>query len=261
MSESDEQIRKVYVKDLKAGEKLHTVFKAQAKEKRASRNGKGFLALTLVDRTGQVDGRVFENVEAADGAFAVGDYLLLEGRTDTFHNKLQVIVDKMERLDPGPIDAKEFDFVAPPPPSAPPAPVREAREQATREAPEPEPEGLSHKAARQRLLRLLDNPQMTHALDLLVRHFESYIDERIALKLGQQPVKAERERKVKAPRVDHRPLPTKGDGAEAKATEHKHERHEPKRDPSLPTGLAFKPLDQLIPAPASPEASPEPTQG
>lgn len=67
-SPADEQIRKIYAKDLKNGETVHTVFRATKKEKAASRAGKPYLALTLTDRTGEVDGHVFENADAADGA-------------------------------------------------------------------------------------------------------------------------------------------------------------------------------------------------
>lgn len=249
MTTEEEKIRKVFVKDLKAGETIHTVFKAVTKEKHTSRSGKSWLAVTLTDRTGAVDARVFENVDAADSAFAAGDYLLLKGRAGSFHGKLQVVIDRLERLDPEPIDPKEFTFVAPPAPAEQPQPTQ--REPRDHQEPGHESEGLSHKAARQRLLRLLDNPQLTHALDLLVRHLESYLDERIALKLaGGPPPKVERpERRSRGPRVEHK--------AKADA-EPKHA--EPKRDPTLPTGLAFKPLDQLIPEPPSAAPPAEPAE-
>ena len=111
---SDERIRKIYVKDLKLGEAIHTVFRAARKEKHTSRGGKSFLALTLVDRTGEVDGRVFDNVEAADQAFSADDYLLVKGKIGHFHGKSQVVIDRLERLDAGPIDAAEFAFTPAP---------------------------------------------------------------------------------------------------------------------------------------------------
>ncbi|HEY0881700.1 MAG TPA: OB-fold nucleic acid binding domain-containing protein, partial [Archangium sp.] len=95
---SEERIRKIYAKDLKIGESVHTVFRAARKEKLSSRGGKSFLSLTLVDRTGEVDARVFENVEAADQAFAADDYLLLKGKVGQFHGKTQIVIDRLERL-------------------------------------------------------------------------------------------------------------------------------------------------------------------
>ena len=230
---SDERIRKIYVKDLKLGEALHTVFRAARKEKHTSRGGKSFLALTLVDRTGEVDGRVFDNVDAADQAFSADDYLLVKGKIGQFHGKSQVVIDRLERLDGGPIDAAEFAFT--------PAPVVEKTAPAAREA--------AHEAApapkvhlSRRLARLLENPQVAQALDALAAQLEKAIEKDLHVKAGlPPPAPRERpdrpERKPRGPRVEHKPR------AEAEAA---HKPAEPKRDPSLPEGLAFKPFNALV---------------
>jgi DNA polymerase III alpha subunit len=228
-STADEQIRKVYAKDLKNGDPVHTVFKATRKEKSASRAGKPYLALTLTDRTGEVDGRVFENVEAADTAFAQGDYLLLKGRVGSFHGKSQIVIERLERLDPEPIDPKEFEFTAP-------ATTPEARDEKDKRR---DDEGGSHKAARQRLLKLLDNPTIALGLDALLTQLEKQIEDRVVARLSGTS-----------------PAPTGGPRVEKKPRAPRHERHDgpkaevkpeaPKRDGSLPDGLAFKPFKALV---------------
>lgn len=248
---SDERIRKIYVKDLKLGEAFHTVFRAARKEKHASRGGKSFLALTLVDRTGEVDGRVFDNVEAADQAFSPDDYLLVKGKVGQFRGTKQVVIDRMERLDPGPIDAAEFAFT----PAPAPAPVERAeRPGHGREPGSEEPTPKVHLS--RRLAKLLENPQVAQALDVLVAQLEKTIEERIHAKAGlPPPVRAERaprERKPRGPRVEHKPRPE---------TEAHANKPEPKRDPSLPEGLAFKPFNALVPEREQPEAKPEPNNG
>lgn len=109
-----ERIRKVFVRDLNPKERVHTVFRVTRKQKNTSRAGKSFLALTLGDKTGEVDARVFDNVDAADAAFDVDDYLLLRGHIIQFHGKPQVVIEALERLDPEPIDPKEFTVPAAP---------------------------------------------------------------------------------------------------------------------------------------------------
>lgn len=232
-SSNDEQIRKVYAKDLKNGEALHTVFKATRKEKAASRAGKPYLSLTLTDRTGEVEARVFENVEAADQAFAQGDYLLLKGRVGNFHGKAQIVIERLERLDPEPIDPKEFEFTAPPEPKG------EAKADAKPEA-RREDDAHSHRAARQRLLKLLDNPTIALGLDALLSQLEKQIEERVVARLSGAPAPASPkvEKRPRQPRSEHQ----KADAA--KAGEPKPEA--PKRDGSLPDGLAFKPFKALV---------------
>lgn len=242
----EEQIRKVYAKDLKAGETVHTVFRATKKERHTSRVGKPYMTMTLTDRTGEVDARIFDNVEAADTAFADGDYLLVAGKIGSFHGKSQIVIDRLERLDAGPIDPKEFAYTAPvaPTPSAPdekPAKKSAAHEDGpARELKLP-----------RRVQKLLENPQMAQAFDALLGYVERLVDEKVSARLagGAVPVekpestpraeRKHRDRDSRPPRVEHRSKPD-----------------EVKRDPSLPEGLAFKPFTQLVGEPAKEAAAP-----
>ena len=103
-----EKVRKVYVRDLEQGERVHTVFLITRKARNVGRSGKAYLALALSDKTGEVDGRIFDHLDQLDPSFAVGDYVLVEGEVISFHGKAQVLVTTIERLDPEPIDRKEF---------------------------------------------------------------------------------------------------------------------------------------------------------
>lgn len=224
---SDERIRKIFAKDLKVGETVHTVFRAARKDKHTSRGGKSYLALTMVDRTGEVDGRVFDNVDAADQAFSVDDYLLVKGKIGAFHGKTQIVIDQLERLSPEPIDPADFAYTPAPPPPAP------ARDEPRRD------EEKARVRLTRRLERLMEIPQFVQALDNFVGHLEKAI-----AAVGPRPEKPERaerpERKPRGPRVEHKPR------AEGEAPRPEAVKHEPKRDPSLPEGLAFKPFNALV---------------
>ena len=113
-----ETIHKQYVKDLREKQSIHTVFKVTRKARQTSRSGKVFLTVTLGDRTGEVDARVFDNVEAIEPMFLEGDFVLVKGNVITWQKRPQVVIEQLERLDPEPIDPAEFDV---PPPPAPPA--------------------------------------------------------------------------------------------------------------------------------------------
>jgi 3'-5' exoribonuclease len=116
-------VRKIYARDLETKERLITVFLVTRKAHHVGRSGKPYLTLVLSDKTGDVDARIFDSVEAVEPTFAVGDYVLVEGQVITFHGKPQVLVEKLERLDPEPIDRKEF---AAPVPTREVGPSREA---------------------------------------------------------------------------------------------------------------------------------------
>jgi len=109
-----EKVRKVYVRDLEQGERVHTVFLLTRKAKHVGRSGKPYLALVLSDKTGDVDGRIFDGIEQFEPTFGTGDYVLVQGEVISFHGKPQILVSTIERLDPEPIDRKEFTSPAPP---------------------------------------------------------------------------------------------------------------------------------------------------
>ncbi len=235
---AEERIQKIYVKNVKNGAVLHTVFKAISKEKHMSRSGKPYLAISLVDKTGQIDARVFENTEPAEAAFAVGDYLLVQGKIGTFHGKLQMVIDRLERLDPEPIDAGEFEYVAPAEPVKPEVTAADAGTTAPT-APSTPVAGSSPKAMRQRILRLLDDPKVVAALDVLLTAMQG----KEAAPAGVSPASPSRrhERRERGPRVERKP----------QTDEARAEKPELKRDPGLPEGLSFKPLTALVGEPPS----------
>ena len=107
-SERVEKVRKIYVRDLQAKERIQTVFLVTKKTRQVSRNGKPFLVLTLSDRTGDVDARIFDRAEEFESKFLQNDYLLVVGQVISFHGKPQVVIETLDRLEPEPIDPKEF---------------------------------------------------------------------------------------------------------------------------------------------------------
>ncbi len=120
---SVETVRKVYAADLREKDRVNTVFRVTKKEKVTARSGKVFVAASLVDKSGEVDARIFDQVDALEPVFQVGDYVLVQGNVISFHGRTQVVVEALERLDPEPLDAKEFE-----PPPAPPAEAKPAPE-------------------------------------------------------------------------------------------------------------------------------------
>ncbi|MGZ3446916.1 MAG: OB-fold nucleic acid binding domain-containing protein, partial [Myxococcaceae bacterium] len=118
----DEVVRKVYVRDLRDKQPVHTVFKVTRKARVTARSGKVFLVVGLGDRTGEVDARVFEQVDALEPTFQTGDLVLIRGHVTHFQGKPQILLETVDRLDPEPIDPAEFE-VPPPPPAPAPAPT------------------------------------------------------------------------------------------------------------------------------------------
>ncbi len=95
----------IFISDLKPQDIVRTSFLVRSKEVMQSRNGKPYLALTLSDRTGAVDTRVWEDVDRLTDTFGEGDVVAVFGKTHYFQNRLQLVVDHLV-----PIPATEIKF-------------------------------------------------------------------------------------------------------------------------------------------------------
>lgn len=166
----DEVVRKVYVRDLRDKQPVHTVFKVTRKARVTARSGKVFLVVGLGDRTGEVDARVFEQVDALEQAFQAGDLVLVRGHVTHFQGKPQILLDAVDRLDPEPIDPAEFE-VPPPPPAATPAhapappapaghPAAAAPPRAPHESPRPTADGARAVAQIRELVERVGDPHV-----------------------------------------------------------------------------------------------------
>jgi 3'-5' exoribonuclease len=72
-------------------------FLCTEKEVRAGRK-QDFLVLTLVDRTGRIAARMFDQIERYRTEFDAGEFVRVEGRVDAFNGQPQLIVSAIRRV-------------------------------------------------------------------------------------------------------------------------------------------------------------------
>jgi len=65
---------------------------------RTGRTGEVYLALTLTDGTGEVAGRVFDNVERLREEFDAGEFVKVQGRANVFNGRMQFLVETIRRV-------------------------------------------------------------------------------------------------------------------------------------------------------------------
>src|SRR6266566_4165917 len=66
------------------------------KQRLRTRNGSSYLALELVDPSGRIEARVWNDVDLLDARFAEGDAVRVLGRVEKFRDKLQLEVRSLE---------------------------------------------------------------------------------------------------------------------------------------------------------------------
>jgi 3'-5' exoribonuclease len=78
------------------------LFAVKTKRKLRTKSGSPYLALELVDPTGRIEARVWNDVELLDGRFGEGDAVRVLGRVERFRDRLQLDVRTLEAAEVDP---------------------------------------------------------------------------------------------------------------------------------------------------------------
>src|SRR5271170_7848186 len=90
------------ISELVADRVVEGVFAVKTKRRLRTKGGAPYLALELVDPSGHIDARVWNDVELLDGRFAEGDAVRVLGRVEKFRDRLQLDVRTLETADVDP---------------------------------------------------------------------------------------------------------------------------------------------------------------
>ena len=101
---------KIFVRELQDKQIFHSIFLVRDKALLNGKNGKAYISLFLVDNTGSIDARLWDNVDSALPLFENGDLVRVKGQVQLFQNRKQVIVHKVERAEAK--DYKMSDYVS-----------------------------------------------------------------------------------------------------------------------------------------------------
>ena len=110
---------KLWVKDVKEGERVKSVFLVARKSVPTAKSGKSYLAVTFQDKTGELEARAFDKVEELGASFEEKDHVEVEGQIGTFQGRPQLRIESASKVDSAGLDAAEFLWIPPPEPKKP----------------------------------------------------------------------------------------------------------------------------------------------
>ena len=96
--------KRLFIDQISTGQKIQDFFLIQKKESSRARNGRPYLALTVLDRTGYMEARVWDNAEKWSKNFNKGEVVHLEGYSTEYNGKVQLKVDKINRVEATQVD-------------------------------------------------------------------------------------------------------------------------------------------------------------
>lgn len=96
-----------YLKELRDGETVSENYFCKQKQALQTKAGKNYYSLLLQDKTGTLDGKVWE-LNAGIEHFEAMDYIRVEGQVVSFQGALQLNIRRIRKLSEGEYDISEF---------------------------------------------------------------------------------------------------------------------------------------------------------
>ena len=88
-----------FIRELEPNQVVTSYFIVHSKEVRLKKTGEPYLNLTLADRTGLLDAKMWDGVAEVVETFEQDDFVKVKGLIQVFRNKPQMTVHKLRRLD------------------------------------------------------------------------------------------------------------------------------------------------------------------
>lgn len=97
-----------YIKELRDGEMVSETYFCKQKQTLQAKNGKSYDSVLLQDKTGTLDGKVWELNSPGISEFSAMDYIHVEGQVQSFQGTLQLNIRRVRRLSEGEYDVSEY---------------------------------------------------------------------------------------------------------------------------------------------------------
>ena len=91
----------LWVKNIKVDKKIRGLYLAKTKRVGLTKKGDPFLSITLIDRTGEIEARLWERAEAFSKVFVEGDILDVEGYASSYRGQTQLTLSNLRVSEDG----------------------------------------------------------------------------------------------------------------------------------------------------------------
>lgn len=101
-------MKNIFITQIKAGDKVNDLFLVEEKNLAFSQKGAPYLSLRLKDRTGQLDGRVWDNASHLDKVFKKSDIIYIQSRAVSFKGVIQLSIIDVRTATPEEMTWEDF---------------------------------------------------------------------------------------------------------------------------------------------------------
>lgn len=111
----DQPHKEKQIKEAKPGDRIMNAFKVLSLQKRTKKNGEPFLALELMDKTGKISGKIWENVDRSISLLKAGEIYKIKGTITEYQSKKEIKIESLNPVGANDRDVDRSDFQERPP--------------------------------------------------------------------------------------------------------------------------------------------------
>lgn len=97
-----------YIEDLREDMTINEIYFCRKKQELQTKAGKPYYSLTLQDKTGNLDGKVWNTMSGGIDEFSSLDYINVSGRITSFQGNLQLNIDRVRKCEEGEYDEADY---------------------------------------------------------------------------------------------------------------------------------------------------------
>ena len=99
---------KIFVKDIHDRDLVTSVFLVKDKICAMAKNGKPYLTIRLMDKTGEIEGRVWDNADEVSASFDKDDFIAIRSKASVYLGKMQLIIALLKRVPDAEVNLADF---------------------------------------------------------------------------------------------------------------------------------------------------------
>ena len=101
-------MKSLYAADIRENQLVDTLFLVGSKNHGVTKGGSSYLTLKLLDRSGEIEARVWERADDLARGFDKNDFVRVRGQSTLFQGKIQIRVQDVIRVDETKVAAEDF---------------------------------------------------------------------------------------------------------------------------------------------------------
>lgn len=91
-------MKTLYVDQIQERQIVESIFLVRDKTTAMAKNGKPYMTLKLMDRTGEVEGRIWDRVDQLSDQFDKNDFIQLYAKASVYLGKMQLVIQDLKKI-------------------------------------------------------------------------------------------------------------------------------------------------------------------